>query len=60
MKTKEYKIDKNIPIPTPVDYSMFPFEKMKVGDSFRVDLKDFNKTSCNGLSIFLYNRYKKF
>ena len=59
-KNKKYKIEKDIPIPVQTDYSMFPFEKMKIGDSFRVDLKDFNKTSCNQLGQFLYNRYKKF
>ena len=59
-KIKKYKIDKNIPIPIQVDYSVFPFEKMEIGDSFKVNLKDFSKTSCNQLRLFLYNRYKKF
>ena len=59
-KNKKYKIEKNIPIPAPIDWSMFPFEKMDIGDSFRVDLKDFNKTSCNQLGLFLYTKYKKF
>lgn len=39
----EIKIDKNIPMANTVSRNNYPFSKMEVGDSFAVNVEDFNK-----------------
>ena len=35
--TEQYKIDKNVPIPTSHGNLKYPFDKLEVGDSFFVE-----------------------
>jgi hypothetical protein len=39
----DYKIEKNVPMPTSTTHYKYPWVKMEVGDAFVVDAVDVNK-----------------
>ena len=51
---KEYRIEKNIPIPGRVKVAKFPLLKMDVGDSFVVTLKE-----AQSLRSAIFTQHKK-
>lgn len=58
---KPINIEKTVPIPVNKQhYSILPFHKMEVGDSFFIERSRFKKSSLHSLKSFLYSMAKKY